>query len=74
MGAGFLGGLVTGFVGGFAARWIAGWKVHKGVRGVMPVVVIPLLSTFITAGLFITVLGRPIEALMRRPDRRPSTA
>ena len=29
----------------------------------MPVVVIPLLSTLITAGLFITVLGRPIKAL-----------
>ena len=45
MDAGFLGGLATGFIAGFAARWIAGWKVHKGVRGVMPVVVIPLLST-----------------------------
>ena len=63
MGAGFLGGLVTGLLGGFVARWIAGWKVHKGVRGVMPVVVIPLLSTLITAGLFITILGRPIVAL-----------
>jgi PTS system fructose-specific IIC component len=60
MGAGFLGGIATGVLGGFVARWIAGWNVHKGVRGVMPVVVIPLLSTIITAGLFITVLGRPI--------------
>jgi len=60
MGAGFLGGIATGLLGGFVARWIAGWKVHKGVRGVMPVVVIPLLSTLITAGLFITILGRPI--------------
>ena len=63
MGAGFLGGLVTGIVGGLVARWISGWKVHKGVRGIMPVVVIPLLSTLITAGLFITMLGRPIVAL-----------
>ncbi|HPV89828.1 MAG TPA: fructose-specific PTS transporter subunit EIIC [Ornithinibacter sp.] len=63
MGAGFLGGLVTGIVGGLVARWISGWKVHKGVRGIMPVVVIPLLSTLITAGLFITLLGRPIVAL-----------
>ncbi|HET7821461.1 MAG TPA: fructose-specific PTS transporter subunit EIIC [Ornithinibacter sp.] len=63
MKAGFLGGLVTGLVAGFIARWISGWKVHKGVRGIMPVVVIPLLSTFITVGLFITVLGRPIVAL-----------
>ena len=63
MGAGFLGGLVTGIVGGLVARWISGWKVHKGVRGIMPVVVIPLLSTLITAGLFITLPGRPIVAL-----------
>jgi PTS system fructose-specific IIC component len=63
MGAGFLGGLVTGLLGGFVARWISGWKVHKGVRGVMPVVVIPLLSTLITAGLFITLLGPPLVSL-----------
>ncbi|MEW1952331.1 fructose-specific PTS transporter subunit EIIC [Terrabacter sp. NPDC080008] len=63
MGAGFLGGIVTGLLGGFVARWVAGWNVAKGVRGVMPVVVIPLLSSFITIGLFITVLGRPITAL-----------
>ena len=63
MGAGFLGGLATGFLGGFVARWIAHWKVAKGVRGVMPVVVIPLLSTLITAGIFIAVSGKPIKAL-----------
>ena len=63
MGAGFLGGLVTGVLGGLVARWVSGWNVAKGVRGVMPVVVIPLLSSLITIGLFITVLGRPITAL-----------
>ena len=63
MGAGFLGGLVTGLLGGFVARWVSSWNVAKGVRGVMPVVVIPLLSSLITIGLFITVLGRPIKGL-----------
>ncbi|GAB3873969.1 PTS fructose transporter subunit IIABC [Terrabacter terrigena] len=63
MGAGFLGGLVTGLLGGFVARWVSGWNVAKGVRGVMPVVVIPLLSSLITIGLFITVLGRPIKGI-----------
>ncbi|MCV2393617.1 fructose-specific PTS transporter subunit EIIC [Actinotalea sp. M2MS4P-6] len=63
MGAGFLGGIATGFLGGFSALWISRWRVHKGVRGVMPVVVIPLLSTLITAGLFIIVLGSPIKAM-----------
>ena len=66
MGAGFLGGLATGFLGGFAAKWVAGWKVHKNVRGVMPVVVIPLVATLITAGLFIVVLGRPITWLTKQ--------
>ncbi|HEU5240437.1 MAG TPA: fructose-specific PTS transporter subunit EIIC [Ornithinibacter sp.] len=64
MNAGFLGGIVTGLLGGLVARWISGWKVAKGVRGVMPVVVTPLLSAFITLGLFIVVLGRPIASLM----------
>jgi len=63
MGAGFLGGIVTGILGGLTAKWVASWKVHKGVRGVMPVVVIPLLSSLITMGLFITLLGSPIKAL-----------
>lgn len=63
MGAGFLGGIATGFIAGFAARWISGWNVPNGIRGVMPVVVIPLLSTLITGAVFILVLGRPIKAL-----------
>jgi PTS system fructose-specific IIC component len=63
MGAGFLGGLVTGLLGGLVAKWISGWNVSKGVRGIMPVVVTPLLSLLITGGLFITILGRPIKGL-----------
>jgi PTS system fructose-specific IIC component len=63
MGAGYLGGLATGFLGGFAAKWVSSWKVHKNVRGVMPVVVIPLVSSIITLGIFIIVLGRPIKWL-----------
>ena len=64
VGAGFLGGLAAGFVGGFLALWISRWKVPRGVRGIMPVVVIPLVSTFITGLLMFVVLGRPIAALM----------
>ena len=61
---GSFGGLVTGILSGLVARWISRWKVAKGVRGVMPVVVTPLLSTLIVGGLFVIVLGRPIKALM----------
>jgi PTS system fructose-specific IIC component len=63
IGAGFLGGIATGFIAGFIALWISRWKVPKGIRGVMPVVVIPLLSVFITGAVIILVLGRPLKAL-----------
>ncbi|MEP6981810.1 MAG: PTS fructose transporter subunit IIC, partial [Nakamurella sp.] len=64
VGAGFLGALVTGFLGGFIALWISRWKVPKGVRGVMPVVVTPLLATLATAAVMILVLGKPLAALL----------
>lgn len=63
VGAGFLGGIAAGFVGGFVALWISRWKVPKGVRGVMPVVVIPLLSVLVTGLSMILVLGPPLKAL-----------
>ncbi len=62
--AGFLGGLVTGFLAGFIARWISRWKVPKGMRGIMPVIVIPLLSSIIIGFLMLVVLGVPIAGLM----------
>jgi len=64
VGAGFLGGLVTGFLAGFVALWISRWKVPKGVRGVMPVVVIPLLSSFVVGLVMFLIIGQPIASLM----------
>ncbi|MBO0899718.1 PTS fructose transporter subunit IIBC [Cellulomonas sp. zg-ZUI22] len=64
VGAGFLGGLVTGFLAGGVALWISRWKVPRGVRGIMPVVVIPLLSSAIVGVVMLVLIGRPIAAAM----------
>jgi PTS system fructose-specific IIC component len=64
VGAGFIGGLVGGIIAGFAARWISGWKLPAGVRGLQPVVIIPLLATLISSGLMAVVLGRPLAAAL----------
>ncbi len=64
VGAGFLGGLVTGFLAGFLALWISRWDVPKGVRGIMPVVVVPLLSSLVVGVVMLVLLGRPIAAAM----------
>jgi PTS system fructose-specific IIC component len=62
VGAGFLGGLVGGIIAGFAALWISRWKLPTGVRGLQPVVIIPLLATLISSGLMVVLLGRPLAA------------
>ena len=63
MDAGFIGGIIGGLLAGYAARWIGSWKVPTWMRGLMPVVIIPLLASIIASGLMILVLGGPIAAL-----------
>src|SRR3954454_20645157 len=60
--AGFLGGLVGGIIAGFAALWISRIKVGKVLRGLMPVVIIPLFATLVASGLMVLFLGRPLAA------------
>src|SRR5947209_18192908 len=60
--AGFLGGLVGGVIAGFAALWVSRIKAGRVVRGLMPVVIIPLIATLIASGLMVLVLGRPLAA------------
>ena len=61
---GFLGAIVGGVLAGVVAHWVAGWKVPTWARGLMPVLVIPLLASVIAGVLMITVLGKPIFWLM----------
>ncbi|WP_423185092.1 PTS fructose transporter subunit IIC [Arthrobacter sp. NyZ413] len=61
VGAGFLGGIVSGFLGGFIALWASRWKVPKGVRGVMPVVVIPLVSVTVVGIATALIIGPPMK-------------
>lgn len=63
VGAGFIGGIVGGLIAGFAALWISGWKVPQWFRGLMPVVVIPLLASLIVGLLMFLLLGRPLAAV-----------
>ena len=61
--AGFLGGLVAGLLAGAAVILIKRVKVPRGMAGIMPVVVIPLVSTFVVGALMLVVIGQPIAAL-----------
>jgi PTS system fructose-specific IIC component len=61
--AGFIGGLIAGILAGLIVLGIRKWKVPKSVRGIMPVVVIPLLSTLVVGVLMFVVLGPPLAAV-----------
>jgi PTS system fructose-specific IIC component len=63
MSAGFLGGLVGGVLAGLAAWWIGRFDVPRWLRGLMPVVIIPLLASIFASGLLLLILGGPIAAL-----------
>ncbi|MFZ5968107.1 MAG: PTS fructose transporter subunit IIC [Bacillota bacterium] len=64
VGAGFLGGIIAGFIAGYVARWIKGWQVPKVLRAIMPIFVIPILTSLVVGGLMIYVIGGPISSLM----------
>ncbi|QEP05971.1 fructose-specific PTS transporter subunit EIIC [Glutamicibacter sp. ZJUTW] len=63
MGAGFIGGIIGGLIAGLACRWINSWSVPRFMRGLMPVVIVPLLGSIIASGLMFLFLGGPIAKL-----------
>ncbi|WP_314193382.1 fructose-specific PTS transporter subunit EIIC [uncultured Arthrobacter sp.] len=63
MGAGFLGGIVGGLLAGYIAHLIGTWSVPRWLRGLMPVVIIPLLASIIASGAMFLFLGGPIAGL-----------
>ncbi|GAA5126395.1 fructose-specific PTS transporter subunit EIIC [Haloechinothrix salitolerans] len=63
IGAGFLGGLVAGLLAGAVTLGLKQIKVPRGVAGIMPVVVIPLLSVFAVGFLMLVVVGGPIATV-----------
>ncbi|MET0525302.1 MAG: fructose-specific PTS transporter subunit EIIC [Nocardioides sp.] len=62
--SGFLGGIIGGVMAGFVALWISRWKVAAWARGLMPVLLIPLLATMISGVVMIAVLSKPLGQLM----------
>ncbi|MET9698986.1 fructose-specific PTS transporter subunit EIIC [Streptomyces sp. NPDC006529] len=63
--AGFLGGLIAGLIAGGTVLAVQRVKVPAALRGIMPVVVLPLLGSAVTAFLMFLVVGKPVASLQR---------
>ncbi|KOU54226.1 PTS fructose transporter subunit IIC [Streptomyces sp. WM6378] len=59
--AGFLGAIATGFLAGYLVLWIRKVKVPKFVQPIMPIIVIPIVSTLALGLFYIYVIGQPIS-------------
>ena len=59
-GAGFLGGIVAGFLAGYIAKWIKQIPVPKAMAPIMPIIIVPIISSLIVGLIFIFVIGAPI--------------
>ncbi|MER7972848.1 fructose-specific PTS transporter subunit EIIC [Streptomyces sp. NPDC096080] len=63
--AGFLGGLAAGLIAGGVVMAIQKVTIPAALRGIMPVVVIPLISSAIVGFLMFVVIGKPIASAQK---------
>ncbi|MFF3195367.1 PTS fructose transporter subunit IIABC [Streptomyces misionensis] len=63
--AGFLGGLAAGLISGAVVTAIQRVRIPQALRGIMPVVVIPLISSAVVGFLMFVVIGKPIATAQK---------
>jgi PTS system fructose-specific IIC component len=65
VGSGFLGGIVAGFLAGYVTLLLSTYiKLPKNLQGLMPVLVLPLLSTLIVGLAMVFLIGPPMKVVM----------
>src|SRR4029079_10959362 len=62
--AGFLGALVTGLLAGYIVMLIKRVPTHKYVRPIMPILIIPIVSSTIVSVVILKLIGLPITHAM----------
>jgi PTS system fructose-specific IIC component len=62
IGAGFIGGIISGFIAGYLVSWLSKTiKMPRGLEGLKPILILPLLGAGITGLLMIYVVGTPVK-------------
>ena len=63
--AGFFGALIAGLLAGYIVNLIKKVEVPAAIRPIMPILIIPIISSLIVGGLMLKVIGLPIADLMK---------
>lgn len=61
---GFLGAMVLGVGSGYIVRWCKTWKVPATIKTIMPILIVPIFTTFILGIFYIYVIAVPISSAM----------
>jgi fructose-specific phosphotransferase system IIC component len=63
--AGFLGALLVGLLAGHVVNLLKRMPVHKFVRPIMPILIIPIVSGVVVGAVMLKIVGAPIADAMR---------
>ncbi|MGH4117165.1 PTS fructose transporter subunit IIC [Clostridium sp.] len=64
VGAGFLGGMAAGFLAGYTVLFLKKTiKLPKSLQGLMPVIILPVLSTLVVGLVMVFIIGKPVTAI-----------
>ncbi|MBU5266574.1 PTS fructose transporter subunit IIC [Virgibacillus proomii] len=61
---GFLGAMIVGIMAGYLARYVKTWKVGPTIRTIMPILIIPIITTFIVGMVYIYILAQPLSGFV----------
>lgn len=61
---GFLGAMIMGVATGYFVRWCKTWKVPTTIRTIMPILIVPVITTFVLGMIYIYIIAVPIGAAM----------
>lgn len=61
---GFLGAMIMAVLAGYFVKWMKTWKVNSTIQTIMPVLIIPILSTLVLGMAYIYVLAYPLSIFM----------
>ena len=61
---GFLGALILGVAAGYLAKWVKAWNVPKFLKAIMPILIIPIVTTVIVGLDYIYILANPLGTVV----------
>lgn len=66
MGAGFIGGIAAGFIAGYGVAFLATRiRLPQALKGLMPMLILPVLGTAFTGLLMYYLVGAPVAELLQ---------